>query len=98
MWLITSLIAAMGATVLAIYFKARHKTGYVSLMLWGGTIMITIDHLISYEGGQFLERKTSGLVPSATVLGLLMLIPILLFWIILIFRSRGSRSGEIVSK
>jgi hypothetical protein len=58
-------------------------------MLWGGTLMILTDHIMGYEGGTFLETETSGLVPSATVLGLLMLVPVLLLWGIALHLQKG---------
>jgi len=49
----------------------------LSLILWGATIMIFIDHLIGYliEGGEFLEVS-----PNALVLGFVMLLGALMVW------------------
>jgi len=49
----------------------------LSLMLWGATIMVFIDHLASYlaEGGEFLEMS-----PNALVLGFVMLLGALILW------------------
>ncbi|MBP9760459.1 MAG: hypothetical protein KBD24_03810 [Candidatus Pacebacteria bacterium] len=80
MWLLTSFVAAVLATALAYYFKSKHKLGFLSLMLWGGTVMILTDHILGYEGGAFLEIQTEGLITSSTMLGLAMLVPVLLVW------------------
>ncbi|MEM3494010.1 MAG: hypothetical protein QXD15_06615, partial [Thermoplasmata archaeon] len=51
--------------------------------LWGAALMILVDHSIGYmeEGGDFIEVETDGLVPNATLLGFLMLIPVLGVWL-----------------
>ncbi len=82
MWLITTLVAALMATLMWYLLKKRYKLGLLSLMLWGATIMILVDHLSSYEGGQFLETETDGLVQNGTFLGILMLIPVFIIWLI----------------
>ncbi len=81
MWLITTLVSAFIATLLWYLLKKKHKLGFLSLMLWGATIMILVDHLLGYEGGQFLELETGGLVRSGTFLGVLMLIPVFIIWL-----------------
>jgi len=81
MWLITTLITALIATLLWHILKKKYKLGFLSLMLWGATIMILVDHILGYEGGQFLEIETDGLVTSGTLLGLLMLIPVFIVWL-----------------
>ena len=85
MWLITTLISALIATLLWYLLKKKYKLGFLSLMLWGATIMILVDHLLGYEGGQFLELETDGLVRSGVLLGILMLIPVFIIWLIALF-------------
>jgi len=85
MWLLTTFISAVIATVFAYFFKNKYKLGFLSLMLWGGTVMILTDHILGYEGGAFLETETGGLITNGTVLGLAMLVPVLLAWIISIY-------------
>ncbi|MFA4996391.1 MAG: hypothetical protein WC536_04605 [Patescibacteria group bacterium] len=80
MWLLTTLIAAIFATLCWVYFKGKYRLGFLSLMLWGATFMILVDHILGYEGGSFLESQTDGLINNATVLGLLMLIPVIIIW------------------
>jgi hypothetical protein len=57
-------------------------------MLWGTSIMILVDHIIGYEGGAFLELETEGLITNATILGIVMLIPILILWEIILITSK----------
>jgi len=88
MWLITTFIAALTATLLWFLLKKKYKLGFLSLMLWGATIMILVDHLLGYEGGKFLEIETDGMIKSGTLLGIAMLIPIIFIWLIAIFSSK----------
>ncbi len=97
MWLVTSLIAALISTTIWGFVTKKAKLGFLSLMLWGLTVMISIDHVMGYEGGPFFEMGTDGLISSGIVLGILMLVPVLLVWgiavIIGTFKGR-SRSEE----
>lgn len=84
MWLITTLTFAIITTLL--WFKKRkYRLDYLALMLWGATIMIFIDHILGYEGGDFIEIETEGLITNATILGILMLLPPIAVWIILLY-------------
>lgn len=84
MWLITTLIAAVAVTAIYIFTieKKKYKLHWLSLALWGGSLMILVDHVVGYleEGGEFLEYTTGGLITNATVLGIAMLIPIFAIW------------------
>lgn len=95
MWLVTTLIAAI--TVTAIWFvKPKiYKLDILSLMLWGTSIMIFVDHLIGYEGREFINLETQGLITNGTLLGIVMLIPIFVVWEILLITSkpRGKKIG-----
>uniref|UniRef100_A0A7C6A8R6 Uncharacterized protein n=1 Tax=candidate division WOR-3 bacterium TaxID=2052148 RepID=A0A7C6A8R6_UNCW3 len=91
MWLITTFIAALIVTLLWFVLKKRYKLGLLSLMLWGATIMILIDHLIGYEGGEFLVSKTDGIIKNGTLLGILMLIPVFLVWFVTLLITKIKR-------
>ncbi len=80
MWLIISCVAAIAATAAWSYAPKRYKLGNLSLMLWGLTIMVFVDHVLGYEGGPFIETETDGLIPDGTVLGVAMLIPVFIIW------------------
>ena len=67
MWLLTTAFAAFIATVCWRLFKGRYQLGFISLMLWGATVMILADHIIGYQGGEFLETTTGGMVRSGTM-------------------------------
>lgn len=84
MWLATTFITAIIATILSRKFPHYLRFDLLSLMLWGATMMILVDHIIGYEGGSFFETSTDGLVGNATTLGLMMLIPVALIWFIAI--------------
>jgi hypothetical protein len=81
MWLFTTLIAAVIASIFSFRFNGKYKLGFLSLMLWGATLMILTDHILGYEGGAFFESQTDGLVGNATILGILMLIPVIVIWL-----------------
>ncbi len=94
MWLITTLISALIATLLWYILKKKYKLDFLSLMLWGATIMILVDHLLGYEGGQFIEFETDGLVTSGTLLGILMLIPVFIIWLAALFIPKFQNHQE----
>jgi len=93
MWLITTCIAAIGATAVWFFAPKKYKLGFLSLMLWGATIMILIDHIIGYDGGEFIKMTTDGMITNSTVLGIVMLIPIFIIWEIYVAISL-KRGGE----
>jgi hypothetical protein len=88
MWLVTTLIAAIAVTAIWYVKPKIYKLDILSLMLWGTSIMILVDHIIGYEGGAFLELETEGLITNATILGIVMLIPILILWEIILITSK----------
>ena len=88
MWLITTLTAAIIVTAIW-YIKPKiYKLDLLSLMLWGTSIMILVDHILGYEGGAFIEMETDGLITNGTLLGLTMLIPILILWGIIVITTK----------
>ena len=88
MWLITTLIAAIAVTAIWYVKPKLYKLDFLSLMLWGTSIMILVDHILGYEGGEFIELETEGLITSGTLLGIVMLIPILILWEIILIISK----------
>jgi hypothetical protein len=99
MWLLTTLITAVIVTLLTIFFKGKYKLGFLGLMLWGATFMILVDHVFGYQGGQFLESYTDGLVGNAMLLGLIMLIPVIAIWLVSVIIDflQSGRSNKIVA-
>jgi len=88
MWLVTTIIAAIAVTAIW-YIKPKiYKLDILSLMLWGTSIMILVDHILGYEGGTFIELETEGLITNGTLLGVVMLIPIFVLWEILLITSK----------
>ncbi len=90
MWLITTLIFAIVATILHVLIK-KYKFNYLALMLWGAFLMIFVDHVLGYEGGNFLEYETEGLINNGTILGIVMLIPVIIIWLVLIVIKKNKR-------
>lgn len=79
MWLI---ILSFGATIAtALWYSKAEDDKYMlkllSLILWGATIMVFVDHVMGYlmEGGGFIEMTA-----DAAVLGVALLIVALVIW------------------
>lgn len=94
MWLVVSLIAAIVVTMFWFVAPKMYKLNYLTLMLWGLSVMIFVDHILGYEGGAFLEMETDGLIPNGVVLGIAMLIPIFIVWEAAIVISKLKNENE----
>jgi len=91
MWLVTTSIAAAGATLGKLVLPKEYKLGFLALMLWGAAAMILIDHILGYEGGAFLEKTTDGMIESSITLGIVMLAPVFIIWGISVIISNFKR-------
>jgi len=91
MWLVTTSIAAAGATLTKFVLPKDYKLGSLALMLWGAAAMILIDHILGYEGGAFLEKTTNGMIKNSAVLGIAMLVPVFVIWGVLLLISNLKR-------
>jgi hypothetical protein len=80
MWLVTSFGASAIASVIWAYAPNRFRLGSLALMSWGLTLMVFVDHVMSYSGGPFIMAETDGLIRNGTMLGIVMLIPIFVIW------------------
>ncbi len=80
MWLVTTSVAATGATIAKFVLPKQYKLGFLALMLWGAVAMILVDHILGYEGGSFLEKTTDGMIQNSAGLGIAMLVPVLIIW------------------
>lgn len=80
MWLVTTSIAAAGATLAKVALPKNHKLDFLALMLWGAAVMVLIDHILGYEGGKFLEKTTDGMIQNSAMLGIAMLVPVFVTW------------------
>jgi hypothetical protein len=80
MWLITTLLAAVGVTAAWMAAPEKYRLKPLSLMLWGASVMIFVDHALGYEGGEFIHMTTEGMITDGTVLGIAMLVPIFIAW------------------
>jgi len=88
MWLVTTIIAAIAVTAIWYVKPKIYKLDILSLMLWGTSIMILVDHILGYEGGEFIELETDGLITNGALLGIVMLLPIFLIWEIILIVSK----------
>ena len=94
MWLVTTLIAAIAVTAIWYVKPKIYRLDILSLMLWGTSIMILVDHILGFDGGEFIQLETDGLITNGTLLGIVMLIPIFVLWEILLITSKPK--GKIV--
>ena len=95
MWLITTLIAAIAVTAAWYFTKRNYRLDLLSLMLWGTSIMILVDHILGYEGGEFIELETEGLITNGALLGIVMLLPIFILWEIVLILTKPKAKMEI---
>ena len=95
MWLVTTLVAAAIATAALYLIKRDYRLDLLSLMLWGTSIMILVDHILGYRGVAFFELETEGLITNATLLGIVMLIPIFIVWGIILILTKPKVKIEI---
>jgi len=89
MWLITTIIAAIAVTMIWYVKPKIYKLDLLSLMLWGTSIMILVDHILGYEGGEFIELETDGLITNGAILGIVMLLPVLIIWGVILITSKS---------
>ena len=94
MWLITTLVAAICATVLWYASPKIYKLDLLSLMLWGASFMILVDHILGYDGGSFVGMETGGLVTNGVVLGIVMLIPVFIIWMSVLIIKKPKQNME----
>jgi len=95
MWLVTTMMAAIIVTAAWYFTKRDYRLDLLSLMLWGTSVMILVDHILGYEGGAFLALETEGLITNATLLGIVMLIPIFIVWEIILILTKPKVKIEI---
>jgi hypothetical protein len=93
MWLITTLIAAIAVTAVWFVSPKKYRLDLPAIMLWGAGIMIFVDHVLGYEGGQFLEMQTDGLIANSMVLGVAMMIPVFTVWELFLLNEK--RKGKL---
>jgi len=92
LWLVTTFVAAIIVTILWLFAPKRYRLDILGLMLWGATIMILVDHVLGYEGGEFFEMETEGMISNGILLGLVMLLPVFLVWMAyLLFLQKKQR-------
>ncbi len=94
MWLITTLIAAIATTILWYAAPRIYKLDLLSLMLWGASFMILVDHILGYENGSFFEMETDGLINNSILLGIVMLIPVFVIWMTVIIIKKPKQNIE----
>ena len=99
MWLIILAIAAVISTALW-YFKddGRYRLEILSLIFWGATVMVFVDHAMAIVEDAFAGREVEfiEISPSAFLLGVFLVCMGIALWevYLLLKKPRGSVSGE----
>ncbi|MCS7098741.1 MAG: hypothetical protein NZ925_00145 [Sulfolobales archaeon] len=79
MWLFILLAASTTATI--VHFAKREHSKYLVLILWGATLMVSVDWLWGYvEGGSFLPEEAFEDPAGSSLLGLTMVATAVLLW------------------
>lgn len=94
MWLITTLLAAIGATIFWYVLPKNYKLDLLSIMLWGASLMILVDRIIGYEAGSFFKMETDGLINNSILLGIVMLLPVFLIWLLVLIINKPKQNLE----
>lgn len=94
MWLITTLISAICVTLIWYIAPRIYKLDLLSLMLWGASFMILVDHMLGYEGGPFFEMETEGFINNSILLGIVMIIPVFIIWILVLIIKKPKQNLE----
>lgn len=94
MWLITTLIAAICVTLVWYVAPRVYKLNLLSLMLWGASLMILVDHILGYDGGSFFEMETEGFINNSILLGIVMIIPVFIIWILVLIIKKPKQNLE----
>ena len=94
MWLIITFVFALIVSLM--HFKIKNKKlklGFLALMIWGTFVMIFVDHVIAFltEGGNFIEFSTTGLISNSALLGIAMVVPLVLIWVLAVCTPLGNR-------
>lgn len=84
MWLIITFIFAIISTVGWYATGKRYRLDFLSLFLWGATLMWTVDHIVAYfSEGEGIEVSLSG-----TLLGIVVVSIAIVIWVGVYFYSR----------
>ncbi len=94
MWFITTLVVAIGATILWYVVPKKYKLDLLSLMLWGASLMILVDHIVGYETGSFFKMETDGFINNSIALGIVMLFPVFLIWLAVLIIKKPKQNLE----
>jgi len=99
-WLVVTFLAmivAISAFVSLKRQRERYKLGLLTLMLTGTFLLVLVDHVMAFiRKGTFIQVTTDGLITNGIVLGLVMLLPVLLVWILAIYLPKIIRRRDVL--
>ncbi|MCX8185436.1 MAG: hypothetical protein RMI56_03115 [Sulfolobales archaeon] len=87
MWLFILLAASTTATL--VYFAEREYSKYLVLILWGATLMVSVDWFWGYiEEGVFVPEEAVEHAISSSLLGLTMVAAAAVLWVAAVLISK----------
>ncbi len=87
MWLIITFVFAVISTVGWYITGKRYRLDFLSLFLWGATLMWTVDHIVAY----LTEREGIEVSLSGTLLGIVVVTTAVVIWGAVYFYSRNNQ-------
>lgn len=88
MWLITIAVASITSTLLYLFLPKKYQLHSLTLMLWGATVMILVDHTLDYTGGKFLAPEVGSSWENELFLGVLMMLPVIIIWLVILIKNK----------
>lgn len=86
-WLAVLLAASVAATV--VHTSRREDSRYLVSILWGATVMVSVDWLWGYiEEGSFVPEKVMEDPVGSSLLGLAMVLASIPLWAIIVLAKR----------
>lgn len=94
MWLLVVTISAIIVTLIWYFQGSEHResTKLLSLLLWGGTIMVFVDRLMNYMlyDEEFIDFST-----NAIILSFIIIVTVLALWKFIMFFGKSKPLEKI---
>jgi hypothetical protein len=90
--------AAIITTSLRKKIPAKYHMEWLIMLLWGGTIMLIVDHIISGElvaYPPFLTANPSKMIPEILTTGVIMTVSVICIWLVMLFINKKVKVQKI---
>lgn len=84
---LTPMAVGIVTTVMRKKVPAKYHIGWLNLMLWGGVIMLGVDHICNKEitfSPPFLTGGFSEVIQEISLVGGAMTISVILLWVVMV--------------